>query len=340
MARNSLYRLITLFFCILPSPAVPEEVDINSSSLQELIDGKWYEVELIVFKRLNIQATNEQLAVQEPPIWPPNIQSLSSQGIDSIVFFERHTKAEGDPFCVSDENPDFPDGLRMILNQGYEPELLNDFDATSSQIFNIGTLSLDQTEEKDSDLTTEPLAQNTISEQDDTGLIQDLIADNLLESIRQEITNFEEYLRQTSFLELVDSEKDLINERRLLDEEPDLLVTHHLSWLQSVPERGKPLSIMVAKTDANLAGFVRVTIGRYLHFEADLWTTMEEKDGIASPQDNQFMALRESRRMRSNELHYLDHPALGVITKISPYSIDSNIAKRWLEAQNPEPAVN
>ena len=340
MAKDRLYKLIALCFCILPSPAVPEDVDINSSSLQELIDGKWYEVELIVFKRLNIQATNEQLAVQEPPIWPLNIQSLSSRGNDSIVFFERHTKAEGDSFCISDENPDFPDGLRMILNQGYEPELLNDFDATSSQIFNIGTLSLDQTEEKDSDLTTESFAQNTISEQDDTGLIQDLIADNLLESIKQEITNFEEYLRQTSFLELVDSQKDLINERRLLDEEPDLLVTHHLSWLQSVPERGKPLSIMVAKTDANLAGFVRVTIGRYLHFEADLWTTMEEKDGIASPRDNQFMALRESRRMRSNELHYLDHPALGVITKISPYSIDSNIAKRWLEAQNPEPVVN
>ena len=340
MARNSLYKLIALFFCILPSPAVPEEVDINSSSLQELIDGKWYEVELIVFKRLNIQATSEQLAVQDPPIWPPNIQSLSSQENNSIVFFERDTKAEVDPFCVSEENPDFPDGLRIILNQGYEPELLNDFDATSSQVFNTGSLSLDQTEEKDSDLTIEPLAQNTISEQDDTGLIQNLIADNLLESVTQEITNFEEYLRRASFLELVDNQKDLINERRLLDKEPDLLVTHHLSWLQSVPERGKPLSIMVAKTDANLAGFVRVTIGRYLHFEADLWTTMEKKDEIAPPQKNQFMALRESRRMRSNELHYLDHPALGVITKISPYSIDSNVAQRWLESQNPGISVN
>ena len=138
----------------------------------------------------------------------------------------------------------------------------------------------------------------------------------------------------------MDNQKDLINESRLLDEEADLRVTHHLSWLQNVPERGKPLSIMVAKTDANLAGFVSVTIGRYLHFEADLWTTMEKKDETVSPQDDQFMALRESRRMRSNELHYLDHPALGVITKISPYSIASNIAKRWLEAQNPGASVN
>ena len=340
MARGSLYKLIALIFCILPSPAVSEEVDINSSSLQELIDGKWYEVELIVFKRLNIQATNEQLIVQNPPIWPPNIQSLSSQENDSIFFVERSTKAEGDPFCLSDEKPGFPDALGIILNQGYEPELLNDFDATSSQVFNIEKLSLDNAEEEDSFLTAEPNVQKAISEQETTELIRTLSTDNLLESVTQEINNFEDYLRRTSFLELVDNQKELLNERRLLDEEPDLLVTHHLSWLQNVPERGKPLSIMVAKTDANLAGYVRVTIGRYLHFEADLWTTMEKKDDIGPPQDNQFVALRESRRMRSNELHYLDHPALGVITKISPYSIDSNIVQRWLEAQNPEASVN
>ena len=93
MARDSLYKLIVLCFCILPPPAVPEEVDINSPSLQELIGGKWYEVELIVFKRLNFQATNEQLAVQDSPIWPPNIQSLSSQENDSIVLFEQIGRA-------------------------------------------------------------------------------------------------------------------------------------------------------------------------------------------------------------------------------------------------------
>ncbi len=340
MARNGLYELFALFFCMLPTLALSEEVDINSSSLQELIDGKWYKVELIVFKRLSIQSTSEQLVVPDSPIWPPNIQSLSRQENDSIVFFERDIKAEGDPFCVSDEKADFPDGLRIILSQGYEPELLNDFDATSSQVLNIEKLNLESAEEEDSDLTKELTEQNSLLEQENTQMTQNPSADNLLESVTQEITNFEEYLRQTSFLELVDNQKDLINERRLLDEEPDLLVTHHLSWLQNVPERGKPLSIMVAKTDANLAGFVRVTIGRYLHFEADLWTTMENKEDIAPPRENQFVALRESRRMRSNELHYLDHPALGVITRISPYSIDSSIAKSWLEAQNPGARVN
>ena len=340
MTKNGLYKLFTLFFCILPTLALSKEVDINSSSLQELIDGKWYEVELIVFKRLNIQPTSEQLVVQDLPIWPPNIQSLSSQENDSTVFFEQDTKTVRDPFCVSDEKTDFPDGLKIILSQGYEPELLNDFDATSSQVLNIEKLNFDSTDEENSDQTTKPSEQNSLSEQEDTQMSQNPSTDNSSESVAEEITKFEGYLRRASFLELLENQKDLINERQLLDEEPDLHVTHHLSWLQSVPERGKPLSIMVPKTEANLAGYVRVTIGRYLHFEADLWTKMEKKDHTDSPQDNQFMALRESRRMRSNELHYLDHPALGVITKISPYSIDSNIAKRWLEAQNPGASVN
>ena len=340
MARDSLYKLIVLFFCILPSPALSEEVDINSSSLQELIDGKWYEVEVIVFKRLNIQATSEQLVVQDPTIWPPNIQSLTSQENDSIVFVERERKAEGDPFCVSDEKSDFPDGLGIILNQGYEPELLNDFDATSSQVFNFETLSLDNTEEEDSDLTADIIQSNTISEQEDKEPIQNLNTSALLDLVTQEITNFEDHLRRASFLELADNEKDLLVERRLLDEEPDLVVTHHLSWLQNVPERGKPLSIMIPRTDAKLAGYVRVTIGRYLHFEADLWMPVEKKDDEATPQNNHFAALRESRRMRSNELHYLDHPAFGIITKISPYSIESDVAQRWLGAQNPEVSIN
>ena len=141
MVKDGLCKLIALFFCILTLPAVSEEVNINSSSLQELIDGKWYEIEVIVFKRLNIQPTSEQLVVQDPPIWPPNIQSLTRQENDSIVFVEREIKAEGNSFCVSHEKPDFPDGLGIILNQGYEPELLNDFDATSSQVLNIEKLN-------------------------------------------------------------------------------------------------------------------------------------------------------------------------------------------------------
>jgi hypothetical protein len=32
-----------------------------------------------------------------------------------------------------------------------------------------------------------------------------------------------------------------------------------------------------------------------------------------------FYHLTESRRMRSKELHYLDHPVLGVLLLVTPY---------------------
>ena len=37
-----------------------------------------------------------------------------------------------------------------------------------------------------------------------------------------------------------------------------------------------------------------------------------------------IMTLNQSRRMRSNEIHYIDHPRMGVIIKIMPLEITSD----------------
>lgn len=37
---------------------------------------------------------------------------------------------------------------------------------------------------------------------------------------------------------------------------------------------------------------------------------------------SEIITLKQSRRMRSNELHYIDHPRLGIIVKISPYEVE------------------
>ena len=82
-----------------------------------------------------------------------------------------------------------------------------------------------------------------------------------------------------------------------------------------------------------------ITLGRYLHFKADLFfhapglgmtpaaalmtdsgesqlVEAEETPGTAG-----YMQLSESRRMRSEELHYLDHPKLGVVVRVDPISM-------------------
>lgn len=74
-----------------------------------------------------------------------------------------------------------------------------------------------------------------------------------------------------------------------------------------------------------LEGTLMVYRSRYLHLMADL--VYQERLGPSA--DNslngvdagivyQPIRMQQSRRMRSNELHYLDHPRLGVIARITP----------------------
>jgi hypothetical protein len=55
-----------------------------------------------------------------------------------------------------------------------------------------------------------------------------------------------------------------------------------------------------------------------------------EPEGVADPNDigledtgptypwRHAVLMQQSRRMRSNELHYLDHPLLGIVVKLTP----------------------
>ena len=38
---------------------------------------------------------------------------------------------------------------------------------------------------------------------------------------------------------------------------------------------------------------------------------------------NNVYVMEQSREMRSNEFHYLDHPALGLVISVKPYSVPS-----------------
>jgi hypothetical protein len=123
----------------------------------------------------------------------------------------------------------------------------------------------------------------------------------------------------------------------------------HGRWLQPVPPRNAPQPLLVQTGprygDAfALEGFFAVTLGRYLHFRADLayreplmgrnpLTRALAPTGLATsePPDLEltpagYMHLSESRRMRSEELHYLDHPKLGVLVRIEPVQIPPELS--------------
>lgn len=84
-----------------------------------------------------------------------------------------------------------------------------------------------------------------------------------------------------------------------------------------------------------LEGLLRVSLARYLHLEAEL--TLRNKVPPATISDNPFTVLDNEtdrdeiekqsviylkqirNRIRSNELHYIDHPVLALLINITPY---------------------
>ncbi len=137
----------------------------------------------------------------------------------------------------------------------------------------------------------------------------------------------------------------------------------HGRWMQPVPPRGQgtPVLIQTQPDDHGfrLQGSLGVTVGRYLHLDARLWLNAEyeveaQPDEPSSPipvesltdQDHSsagrsdvdqqslaqptevtpgYFVLDERRRLRSDELHYLDHPKFGVLAIIQPVAIPEEL---------------
>ena len=93
-------------------------------------------------------------------------------------------------------------------------------------------------------------------------------------------------------------------------------------WHQALPPRDapQPLVVQVGLPDAQrrfpLEGWFSVTVGRYVHFRAYLLYRLA---------DGGTAVFNESRRMRSNEVHYLDHPALGILALVRPVETPSEL---------------
>ncbi len=155
------------------------------------------------------------------------------------------------------------------------------------------------------------------------------------------LADYEATLKQSSFRWLQPDTLQLSDASRALTRRLGAQVILHGRWLQPVPARESPEPLYIQAGalpdgERQLRGTMSLTLGRYLHFHARL-LYREPGFGLApvfAPQSAQsaapthakvpvqevdgFMVLDESRRMRSEEIHYLDHPKFGVIVRIDP----------------------
>lgn len=63
-----------------------------------------------------------------------------------------------------------------------------------------------------------------------------------------------------------------------------------------------------------MRGELKLYLARYLHVEPNLWFTDESSSG-----ERFHVVIEQHRRMRSEELHYIDHPLFGLVLYIKPW---------------------
>lgn len=87
----------------------------------------------------------------------------------------------------------------------------------------------------------------------------------------------------------------------------------HGGWFQNV-STGRNPSVRIDTADGRVDGVIKVDRGRYLHFKPDL---LLSRDAAVEALPVRYR-LQQSRRMRSEQLHYLDHPHFGMLVMIKP----------------------
>ena len=102
----------------------------------------------------------------------------------------------------------------------------------------------------------------------------------------------------------------------------------HKAWRQTgfADDAAIDIPIDSRKTSGrenNVHGSIKIVLGRYLHIYTDMIYQQPRKDaapvwqGQASQQFKEY-PINFHRRMRSKELHYLDHPMVGILVMAMP----------------------
>lgn len=135
--------------------------------------------------------------------------------------------------------------------------------------------------------------------------------------------------------------------RNKLQSRGNYKVIDYRAWRQQLAGDGTPIyfHIEAGNTNGNFSefeGYIGFYLKRYLHVDTEIWwgdftgyapvaDAPEELTAAplarerADSYDYRAVAraghLQEQRRMRSNEVHYFDHPLFGMLVRISPWQV-------------------
>lgn len=113
------------------------------------------------------------------------------------------------------------------------------------------------------------------------------------------------------------SSEDFVSAAEALRADGRFRVLLQKRWVQNAePPKSDVPPMHLATWDAELDGTLRFYLSRFLHVELNLLFQPQTTviGGDAAPN----YLIKEERRIRSNQLHYFDHPKFGVLFRVSP----------------------
>jgi len=307
----------------------------NGEEPQDLLHHRWYRVELVLFEQDPALAARESFSpdgivvrerLLETVIYPGSAFPLAEDpvGDTDYPFGPPPPVQDQPPFVVSNLVP--PSWFAgTCVTQAWVPSSAELFEMRSAVVRDPclppdpWTVESAGIEMAMSPEMPEPATDDTRAEESEA---EEVVEEPsvTLEEVQAAFRDFEDELLRTSY-----------TWRRQTPEfarqRSDLRRRYHViaagSWHQPLPprEQPQPLLVQVGHMDAGrrypLEGLVSVTLGRYIHFRATLLYRLGS-EGLA--------LFQEQRRMRSEEPHYLDHPALGILVRVDPIDIPADLA--------------
>lgn len=112
-----------------------------------------------------------------------------------------------------------------------------------------------------------------------------------------------------------DPESILTRAAEELGKDGSYRVLLHGYWQQSAEAKSDTKPIRLATADGALNGLFRFYLARFLHVDVNLQLSQPGATPEAPPL---VVRLREHRRIRTQDVHYFDHPRFGMLVRITP----------------------
>lgn len=335
--KNFLSLVYLTLVCIVlgpgMTPAASAEEDLSS----------WYQIDVIVFTPRRADLDEESWPVSEVA-YPANMVAIA-QGAEvrPMRLSQLEQLGSTEPMPVEDEPVQLLDENTFVFESQSRGSRNRRLVESLLRQENSEETAPDEPEQQVDESLPEAIEEEPAAEPVDLDALFDAIDD---------ARNF----GATAFEPRVD-QSSLTSIARSLNRSSRFDMLSHYSWVQPIDNTPTPVLIQTGARydDAfEIDGTLSFSRSRYLHVQSDLWYTMFEqrhqnqnpfKQPIDSTLDDKTLAANrdlveiernrgqyvsarthimfQSRRMRSGELHYLDHPLFGVIVRVNRHTFET-----------------